>query len=105
MQSILLHEKHPAVSCRNKNWNVLLTEVNPQLIRSSYKALLEVSVKIFSMSSNNTNSQKKSGISKQMSDRVRKRLKKLQKKKEDTKTQKKPSTDFTEVNFDDLGDD
>ena len=29
----------------------------------------------------------------------------ISEKKEKTKTQKKPSTDFTEVNFDDLGDD
>lgn len=29
----------------------------------------------------------------------------ISEKKEETETQKKPSTDFTEVNFDDLGDD
>ena len=33
------------------------------------------------------------------------KTKKISEKKEDTETKEKPSTDFTEVNFDDLGDD
>ena len=33
------------------------------------------------------------------------KTKEISEKKEDTETKEKPSTDFTEVNFDDLGDD
>jgi hypothetical protein len=36
---------------------------------------------------------------------TKRKTEEISEKKEDPKTEKKPSTDFTEVNFDDLGDD
>ena len=36
---------------------------------------------------------------------IERKTEEISEKKEETETQKKPSTDFTEVNFDDLGDD